>query len=103
MLVVLPKHQNLIERLNWIENRHTTQNESNIVKDIETGFICIGQNWNGENVVELQKKVHFFYGFKVNDDLYWNWQFTKDAKDESQESYKKAYGKFIKDTKLPEE
>jgi hypothetical protein len=31
-------YQNLIERLNWIENRHTTLGESNIVKDIETGF-----------------------------------------------------------------
>jgi hypothetical protein len=51
-------YQNLIERLNWIENRHTTLGESNIVKDIETGFICVGQNWNGETVTETQMEVH---------------------------------------------
>ena len=96
-------YQNLIERLTWIENRHTSLGESNIVKDIESGFICVGQNWYGENVTETQKKVHEFYGFKVNDDLYWNWQYTKNANDESQKSYKKTYDKFIKDTKIPEE
>jgi multimeric flavodoxin WrbA len=95
-------YQNLIERLNWLENRHTTLGESNIIKNIETGFICVGQNWNGEVVNETQKKVHEFYGFKPNDDLYWNWQFTKDVNDETKKSYKEAYGKFIKDTKLPE-
>ena len=95
-------YQNLIERLNWIENRHTTLGESNIVKDIETGFICVGQNWNGEVVTETQKEVHRFYGFKPNDSLYWNWQYTKDENDESKKSYKDAYGKFLKDTKLPD-
>ena len=94
-------YQNLIERLTWIENRHTNLGESNLVKNIETGFICVGQNWNGEVVSETQKKVHEFYGFKPNNDLYWNWQYTKDVNDESQESYKKAYSKFIKDTKIP--
>ena len=93
-------YQNLIERLNWVENRHTTQNESNIVKDVESGYICTGHNWNGSNVVDLQKQVHSFYGFKTNDDLYWNWQYTKDINDESQKSYKSSYEKFIKDTKL---
>ena len=95
-------YQNLIERLTWIENRHATLGESNIVKDIETGFICVGQNWNGANVNDLQKKVHEFYGFKINDDLYWNWQYTKDMNDESQKSYKDSHKKFIKDTKIPD-
>lgn len=95
-------YQNLIERLTWIENRHATLGESNIVKDIETGFICVGQNWNGENVTEIQKKVHEFYGFKINDNLYWNWQYTKDVNDETQKSYKDSHKKFIKDTKIPD-
>ena len=95
-------YQNLIERLNWLENRHTTLGESNIIKNIETGFICVGQNWNGEVVNETQKKVHEYYGFKPNDSLYWNWQYTKDVNDETKKSYKDAYGKFIKDTKLPD-
>ena len=95
-------YQNLIERLTWIENRHNTLGESNLVEDIETGFICVGQNWNGENVTEIQKKVHEFYGFKPNDSLYWNWQYTKDVNDETQKSYKDSHKKFVKDTKLPD-
>ena len=95
-------YQQLIERLSWIENRHTTLGEKNIVGDIESGFICVGQNWNGENVTEIQKKVHEFFGFKPNDKLYWNWQYTKDENDETQKSYKAAFPKFVKDTKLDE-
>lgn len=83
-------YQRLIERLDWIENRHTTLGEKNIVEGIESGFIFIGQNWNGANVVKLQKQVHEFYGFKPVDELYFNWQYTNDEYDESKESYKKA-------------
>lgn len=83
-------YQKLIERLDWLENRHTTLGESNIIKDIESGFIFIGQNWNVKNVVNTQKQVHEFYGFKPVDELYFGWQFTKDVNDESQDSYKEA-------------
>lgn len=93
-------YQNLIERLTWIENRHTTLGEKNIVENVESGMICVGQNWNGENVTETQKKVHEFYGFKPNKKLYWNWQYTKDASDETQLSYKKSHKKFIDDMGL---
>jgi multimeric flavodoxin WrbA len=93
-------YQNLIERLTWIENRHTTLGESNLVKDIETGFICVGQNWNGEQVTKIQMKVHEFYGFKPNKNLYWNWQYTTDIDDESQASYKKSHKKFEDDMDL---
>ena len=93
-------YQNLIERLTWIENRHNTLGETNIVKDIETGLICVGQNWNGKSVTETQMKVHEFYGFKPNNNLYWNWQYTKDVDDESKKSYKNSHDKFIEDTKI---
>jgi len=93
-------YQNLIERLTWIENRHSTLGESNIVKDVQSGFICVGQNWNGEDITETQKKVHEFYGFDVNDSLYWNWQYTKNENDESKSSYKKSHKKFIDDMGL---
>lgn len=93
-------YQNLIERLTWIENRHNTLGEKNIIEGVQTGFIAVGQNWNGENVTEIQKKVHKFYGFEPNDSLYWNWQFTKNVNDETQKSYKEAFPKFVKDTKL---
>lgn len=88
------EYQKLIERLTWIENRHSTLGETNIIGDKQSGFICIGQNWNGVNVVDIQKQVMQFYGFKTPNELFWNWQYTEKATDESQESYKKAYSKF---------
>lgn len=93
-------YQNLIERLTWIQNMHTTLGEKNIIENIESGFICVGQNWNGENVTELQKKVHEYYGFKPNNKLFWNWQYTKDVNDETAKSYKDSHSKFIKDFKI---
>lgn len=83
-------YQKLIERLDWIENRWTTLGERNIIKDIESGFIFIGQNWNGAEVVKTQKQVHTFYGFKPVDQLYFNWQYTDDVNEESKDSYKDA-------------
>jgi hypothetical protein len=88
-------YQKLIERLTWLENRHTTLGESNLLENIQSGFICVGQNWKGLDVVDTQKKVHTFYGFKPNDNLYWNWQYTTKITDESQESYKKSFGAFV--------
>jgi multimeric flavodoxin WrbA len=93
-------YQKLIERLSWIENRHTTLNESNIVKDIEAGIIITGQNWNGINVLNTQKDVLKFYGFNVPDYLSFNWQYTQDYKDESNKSYKNVINKFLKVFKL---
>jgi multimeric flavodoxin WrbA len=87
-------YQKLIERLCWIENRHTTLKESNIVKDISAGIILTGQNWNGVNVIETQKQVLKFYGFDVPNDISWNWQYTNNVNDESKESYKKAITEF---------
>ena len=83
-------YQKLIERLNWIENRKTTLEDINIVEGIDAGCVIIGQNWNGEEVLETQKKVYEFYGFNVPEEISFNWQFTDDSNDESQESYKEA-------------
>jgi multimeric flavodoxin WrbA len=87
-------YQRLIERLTWLENRHSTLNEDNIIKDKEAGVVFIGQNWNGETVAETQKNVLKFFGFKVPDELSFNWQYLTDPKDESQDSYKKAPSAF---------
>jgi len=89
-------YQKLIERLDWLENRHTTLGEDNIIEDKDVGIVAIGQNWNGETVIETQKKVLDFYGFNVVDNLCFNWQFTKDAEDESAKSYKEAPKAFEK-------
>ncbi len=83
-------YQKLIERLNWIENMHTTLGEENVVSNIDAGCVIIGQNWNGEQVLETQKQVYEFYGFNVPDDLSFYWQYTQDSNDETQESYKEA-------------
>ncbi len=87
-------YQKLIERLTWIENHRSTLNEGNIVGDINVGTILVGQNWNGGDVIRIQKGVFESFGFKVAEKLCWNWQFTKDAYDESADSYKKAIEYF---------
>jgi hypothetical protein len=94
-------YQKIIERLCWIENRHTTLNEENIVSKIDTGCIFTGHNFNGANVVDLQKQILKFYGFKTPDQLFWNRQWTNDASDESQDGYKqdaKDFSKIVKVT-----
>ena len=91
------QYQNLIERLTWLENRHNTLGESNIIKDISCGVIATGQNWNGKEVINTQKQVLSFFGFDVKDELSWNWQFTENSKDETQKSYKQS-GKDFNDT-----
>lgn len=95
------EYQKLIERLTWIENRHNTLGEKNIIDGKQAGFICIGQNWNGMNVVDIQKKVLDFYGFNTPQQLFWNWQYTKNITDETKASYKKAYSKFQSDSGIP--
>lgn len=87
-------YSRLIERLTWLESRHSTLNESNILKNIEAGVIFIGQNWNGETVTETQKQVLKFFGFQVPNVLSFNWQFTKDKTDETLKSYKEAFPAF---------
>lgn len=93
-------YQNLIERLTWLENRHSTLGESNLLKDISSGIIAVGQNWNGKDVVDIQKNVLTFFGFDVKKELSWNWQYTEDSKDESKESYKKSGKEFLKTFEL---
>lgn len=87
-------YQKLIERLDWIENRHTTLGEENIVKNIKAGIIAVGQQWNGDEVIKTQKQVLKFYGFKVPDELSWNWQYSDNPYLETKESYKNAVKVF---------
>ena len=81
-------YSRLIERLTWIENRHTCLGEDNIVKDIETGVISVGHNWNGAEAIKHEQKVLEFFGFKTPKDLFWSYQWTNEAKDESKSGYK---------------
>jgi multimeric flavodoxin WrbA len=81
-------YQKLIERLTWIENRHTTLGEKNLLENIDAGFVGIGHNWNDQAVVDTQKEVFKFFGFKVPNELSFCWQYTTNAKDESKQHYK---------------
>jgi hypothetical protein len=44
--------------------------------------------------------VHEFFGFQTPKELYWNWQYTKDEEDETQESYKKSAVEFKEEFKI---
>lgn len=87
-------YQKLIERLTWLENRHSSLNESNILKNISVGVIAIGQNWRGKEVIDVQKNVLEFFGFDVRAELCWNWQYTDNKLDETQKSYKNSAKDF---------
>ena len=95
------EYQKLIERLTWLENRHSTLGESNLLEGKQAGFMCIGQNWNGANVTHIQKDVLNYYGFQTPDSLFWNWQYTTDNSDESQQSYKMSDKQFHLDLGIP--
>lgn len=92
----------LIERLTWLENRHTTLGESNLLKDKEAGIVAIGHNWNGENAVKLEKDVLGFFGFKTPAQLSFNWQYTNDKYDETKTGYKEDYSKFMEEFNFKE-
>lgn len=89
-------YQKIIERLTWLENRHSTLEEDNILEKIDAGIIIINQNWRGEAVLATQKEVLSFYGFKTPDVLSWNWQYSNDAEDERNETYQEATAMFQK-------
>ncbi|MFH1089386.1 MAG: hypothetical protein V1716_03115 [Candidatus Uhrbacteria bacterium] len=91
-------YQKLIERLTWLENRHSTLGEDNVLKNIEAGIIAVGHNWRADEVVEVQKKVFSFFGFQVPAELSWAWSFTTED-DESNDGYL-ADAKDFKETFL---
>jgi len=87
----------LVERLTFLENRHSTLGESNLLKDIEAGVVSVGHNWNGEEAINLEREVLGFFGFKTPDELSWSYQWTQDAKDESASGYKQDVESFEKE------
>ncbi len=87
----------LIERLTWLENRHTTLGESNLLKDKEVGIVAVGHNWNGEEAVKLEKEVLSFFGFKTPTQLSFNWQWTQNKNEEGKSGYVEDFGDFLKE------
>lgn len=86
-------YQKLIERLTWLENRHSTLGEDNLLANIDAGLIAVGHNWRGAEVIETQKTVHGYFGFQTPASLYWNWSYTS-PEDESNRSYQDAAEAF---------
>jgi multimeric flavodoxin WrbA len=94
-------YQKLIERLNWINNRFIPYGEENIIKNISSGFIIVGQHQYGDDITELQYNNHEYYGFDVNKELYWNWNAENiEYDDETLQGYLDSYPEFFDDFKI---
>jgi hypothetical protein len=89
-------YQRLFERLSWIENRVTSLEEAPIpqLKKLEAGIVLFGHNWNDQQVLTTQKKNFEWFGWKTPEALSFNWQYTRDAEQESLESYCDAIEQF---------
>jgi multimeric flavodoxin WrbA len=89
-------YQRLFERLSWIENRVTTLGEAPIpqLMKLEAGMVLFGHNWNDEQVLKTQKQNFKWFGWKTPAALSFNWQYTRDAEEESPESYLAAVEEF---------
>jgi hypothetical protein len=89
-------YQRLFERLSWIENRVTTFGEKPIaqLKKLEAGIVLFGQNWNDAAVLKIQQQNFRWFGWKAPKSLSLFWQYTRDAEDESAESYLGAVAEF---------
>ena len=94
-------YQKLIERLNWINNRYIPYGESNIIKDVTSGFICVGQHQYADQICERQYDNHDYYGFKPDKNLYWYWNAEDiDYDDETLEGYLESYPEFYEEFRI---
>ena len=89
-------YQRLFERLSWIENRVTSLGEAPIrqLQKLEAGIVLFGHNWNDAQVLKTQKQNFTWFGWKTPTALSFNWQYSRDAKEESPESYLGAVEEF---------
>ncbi len=89
-------YQRLFERFSWIENRVTSLGEKPIsqLEKLEAGIVLFGHNWNDEQVLKTQKQNFEWFGWKATEALSFNWQYTKDADEESPQSYSDAVAEF---------
>lgn len=94
-------YQKLIERLNWINNRYIPLGEDNLIKDVTSGYICVGQHDDADKVCATQMDTHDYYGFKVDEKLYWYWM-SEDIEfdEETLKGYIDSYPKFFKEFKI---
>lgn len=65
---------------------------SNLIRKVNTTETNLLNKISG-----LEKEVLSFFGFKTPSQLSFNWQFLKNANDESKEGYVEEFGEFLKD------
>lgn len=89
-------YQRLFERLSWIENRVTSLGEAPIpqLRGLAAGMVLFGHNWNDEQVLTTQKQNFKWFGWQTPAALSFSWQYTRDAGEESPESYLGAIDEF---------
>ena len=89
-------YQRLFERLSWIENRVTSLGEAPIrqLRNLEAGIVLFVHNWYDEHVLKIHKQNFKWFGWKTPAALSFNWQYTRDAEEESPESYLDAAEEF---------
>jgi hypothetical protein len=98
-------YQRLFERLSWIENRSSSLGEPPIrqLRKLEAGIVVFGHNWNDEAVLRTQKQNFEWFGWKTPASLSFCWQYTRDAEEESRDSYLDATRQFAASLKaLPQ-
>jgi len=95
-------YQRLFERLSWIENRSSTLGEAPIrqLRGLEAGIVVFGHNWNDEAVLTTQRQNFQWFGWKTPTPLSFCWQYTRDAEEESRESYLDAARQFAASLKV---
>lgn len=81
-------YQKLIERLTWLENRHASLGEENVIGRIQAGGFFIGHNWNVEDVMKTQRSVLEYFGFQTPPQLFLHWQWTEQTSDETLKGYR---------------
>lgn len=89
-------YQRLFERLSWMENRISTLGEGAIpqLRKLEAGIVVFGHNWNDAQVLKTQKQNYAWFEWKTPAALSFYWQYTRDAEEESAESYLEAVEEF---------
>lgn len=94
-------YQKLIERLNWINNRHIPYGEPNIIEDTTSGFILVGQHKYADKICQLQYENHDYYGFNVNKNLYWYWNAENiEYDEETLQGYIESYPEFFEEFRI---
>ncbi len=87
--------QNIIERMNNLENRHTVYGEKNPLNGKRAATIATGQHWKTDSVVEHLQTVWNLYGFEAEPEWVFSWQKTQDMDEEQVGPNNGAVEKFL--------